>query len=324
MQALIGGIPQLVWRAAEPGLWTWASPQWTTFTGQQDPDSHGWGWLEPLHPDDRDAAREAWNNAAGRGELEVEYRIGDREGAYRWFQTRAMPVRDKGGVIVEWLGTSTDIHDLRLLQDRQQVMVQELQHRTRNLITVVRALSNQTMKNAGSLDDFDHHFNDRLSALSRVQGLLSHLSAGKRVTFDELLGSELTALGAPNEKVTLDGPKGVPLKSATVQTFSLALHELATNALKYGALAAPDGHLTVRWEVTQSDRHGPRLQVDWRETGVALTHVEDRPRGGGYGRELIERALPYQLGAKTSYEMASDGVHCTINVAASAPMAESD
>jgi two-component sensor histidine kinase len=209
------------------------------------------------------------------------------------------------------------------MQERQNVMVAELQHRTRNLITVVSALSRQTLKNSTSLNDFGQHFADRLSALSRVQGLLSNLTAGKRVTFDELLGSELKALGAPNDKLTLDGPHGVPLRSATVQTFSLALHELATNALKYGALAAPDGHLTVRWGVTHLDGDGPRLQVDWRESGV-MTHVGERPRGGGYGRELIEHALPYQLGAETSYEMTSDGVHCTIDVPASTAKAEVD
>lgn len=80
---------------------------------------------------------------------------------------------------------------------------------------------------------------------------MSHLSVGERVTFEELIGSELAALGAPNDKVMLDGPTGVALRSATVQTFSLTLHELATNALKYGALASPDGHLTVRWTVTR-------------------------------------------------------------------------
>ena len=143
------------------------------------------------------------------------------------------------------------------------------------------------------------------------------------MTFEDLLRSELAALGAPDEKFTLDGPAGVPLKSATVQTFSLALHELATNALKYGALASPNGHLTVRWNVAEGDGP-PRLQVDWRESGVDMTHVGDRPRGGGYGRELIERALPYQLAAKTSYALMSDGVHCSIDVPTSAMKAEKE
>ena len=315
LQVLMEGIPQLVWRAVDGGHWTWASPQWTSFTGQGEIDSHDFGWLAALHPDDRDMAREVWSHAIERGGLEVEYRLCSmRQGGYRWVQSRATPVRNAAGDIVEWLGTSTDIEDLRAMQGRQQVMVQELQHRTRNLITVVGALSAQTMKRATSLSDFDREFGHRLAALSRVQGLLAHLSAGKRIAFDELLRSELDALGASQDRFTLDGPSGVPLRSTTVQTFSLALHELATNALKYGALAVPDGHLFVRWSVSGDIGEEPRLQMDWRESGVALTQVVDRRSGGGYGRELIVRALPYQLGADTTYEITADGVHCTIDV----------
>ncbi len=321
-QLLIEGVPQLVWRAVQDGRWTWASPQWTEYTGQSESDSHGYGWLDPVHPDDRGRLKEVWAGAMTRGEYQADYRIWHAaEGRYRWFQSRATPARDEIGEIVEWLGTSTDVDDLRQLQERQEVLVAELQHRTRNLITVVRAVSQQTQREVASMEEFRDRFGDRLSALSRVQGLLSHLSAGQRVMFDELLRSELAALGAPEDKVTLDGPTGVPLRSATVQTFSLALHELATNAVKYGALAPGGGHLAVRWETTVSDNGTAWLRVDWRETGVDMTHVKDRSQGGGYGRELIERALPYQLDAKTTYEMTADGVHCTIAVPAPGTMA---
>lgn len=147
--------------------------------------------------------------------------------------------------------------------------------------------------------------------------------------FDDLLRAELTALGALDgkaDKVTLDGPVGVPLRSATVQTFALALHELATNAVKYGALSAgaPDGHLTVRWRVQLNGDDRPYLRAEWQESGVAMTDIGAPAHGGGYGRELIERALPYQLGAKTTYELGPDGVRCTIDVpiAAGQGMAE--
>lgn len=315
LEALVEGIPQLVWRAKEPGQWTWASPQWTSFTGQSNHDSHGWGWLGPLHPGDWSVARQAWEQAVEQQEFRAEYRICDHaSGVYRWFQTRAAPLRDEAGEILEWLGTSTDIHDLRELQARQAVLVAELQHRTRNLITVVGAVSRQTLRNVATLDEFDDRFSDRLEALSRVQGLLSHLSAGQRVTFESLLSSELAALGAPDDKVTLEGHAGVPLPSASVQIFSLALHELATNALKYGAFASPGGHLTVRWSLSSSETRGSRLQVDWRETGVVTAGQGTPEAGSGYGRELIEHALPYQLDAETTYRITPTGVHCTIDV----------
>ncbi|HEY0572059.1 MAG TPA: sensor histidine kinase, partial [Enterovirga sp.] len=188
--------------------------------------------------------------------------------------------------------------------------------RTRNLIAVVSSLASKTADEAVSLDDFGERFGTRLAALSRVQGLLSHLTAGQRVSFDELLGSELSALGTVGDgkdKVTLDGPPGVSLRSGTVQTFALALHELATNAIKYGALSAPTGRLAVRWRV-EADGKEPRLHVDWRESGVDMPINGAPPQGSGYGRQLIERALPYQLKAQATYHLGVDGVHCTIAV----------
>lgn len=277
-QLLIEGVPQLVWRAYDGGKWTWASPQWTDYTGQAESDSRDYGWLDPVHPDDRERVMDIWAGAIERGEYHADYRIRHAaERRYRWFQARATPVRNGAGDIVEWLGTSTDVDDLRQLQDRQEVLVAELQHRTRNLITVVRAISQQTLRESGSLTDFREHFGDRLSALSRVQGLLSHLSAGQKVTFDELLDTELEALGAPRDKVTLNGLPGVALRSATVQTFSLALHELATNALKYGALfrrrsshgALGDGHRARRHAASlrRLARNGRGYDAGWRPSG---------------------------------------------------------
>ena len=100
-----------------------------------------------------------------------------------------------------------------------------------------------------------------------------------------------------------------------VQTLAMAIHELATNAVKYGALGQPSGHLTITWELDQTDPVKPHLNIDWRESGVIMPPTQSRAQGG-QGRELIERALPYQLSARTSYELGPDGVHCTISVPA--------
>lgn len=126
-----------------------------------------------------------------------------------------------------------------------------------------------------------------------------------------------------SDRVTLQGPPGVRLRSSTVQTLAMALHELATNAVKYGALGQPSGHLDVNWRVERPGPGGkPWLHVDWRESGVDMPSAEAAPRGTGQGRELIERALPYQLSARTSYTLSSDGVHCTIAIPISASTAE--
>lgn len=314
MKTLIDGVPQLIWRAQAGGHWIWASPQWEQYTGLSIADSLGRGWMAAIHAEDREAVAHCWAEAARTGALEVEARICRAPtGECRWYKIRATPVRNAQGEVVEWLGTSTDIHDLRELQARQSVLVAELQHRTRNLITVVRAIGRRTLRKSESLADFEQQFGHRLAALSRVQGLLSNLAAGERLAFDELLRSELSAAAAPEDVVALDGPEGIELRSASVQTLALALHELATNATKHGALASRRGRLAVSWKVAATDDER-RLHVDWRETGVAMEGRGDRNAKGGYGRELIERALPYQLDARTSFTFASDGLHCTIDM----------
>ena len=320
LQALIEGIPQLVWRAVDGGTWTWASPQWTSHTGLSEAESRGWGWLDALHPDDRPRAREAWGQAVEAGGFEVEYRVRRAGGhGHRWFQTRATPVRDDTGAIVEWLGTSTDIHELRELQERQQVLVAELQHRTRNLLGIVRAMANRMGEASRDLADFRDRFQDRLEALARVQGLLSRLGETDRVTFDELIRSELSAMDGQAERVMLSGPSGIRLRSSTVQALAMALHELATNAVKYGALGQPQARLAIRWRMHPTDPQGrPWLHIDWRESGVRMPGAGVAPQGSGQGRELIEQALPYQLSAQTSFELGPDGVHCTIAIPVSA------
>jgi len=118
-------------------------------------------------------AREKWSEAQSAGEYAVEHRIRRSiDGEYRWHQTRAVPLQSESA---EWVGTSTDIHALRQLQGEQQVLLAELQHRTRNLIGVVQAIARKTLRSAGSLEIFAQQFQSRLAALSRVQRLLASM-----------------------------------------------------------------------------------------------------------------------------------------------------
>ncbi|BAU89549.1 signal transduction histidine kinase [Methylorubrum populi] len=312
-RVLVEGIPQLLWRAGHGGAWTWASRQWCGYTGQTEAESRDFGWLEAVYPEDRERARDAWGDAATAERLTVEYRIYHAcEARYRWFQTRALPLRE-GSDIVEWLGTSTDIDDLRHLQEQQNVMVAELQHRTRNLITVVRSLAEQTMSRSASMDVFRGRFYDRLAVLSRVQGLLSRSSI-EPITLHTLISTELDALGAWEAagRIDLNGPP-VRLRKATVQTFALALHELATNARKYGALAGSAGRLSVTWR-TYTENGRMRLALYWSERGIDRPREEPASDRRGYGRELIEKALPYTLDARTRYELGETTLHCAIDL----------
>lgn len=197
---------------------------------------------------------------------------------------------------------------------RMEVMVAELQHRTRNLITVVSAIANRTMARTGPTEAFRTKFNERLQALARVQGLLSRTEI-EPITIGALLCMELDALGAEasDDRVTLTGPN-VVLRDTIVQTMALAIHELATNARKYGALAAKDRALKVTWAVKQVGDAASSLVLDWVEEGVGRAPGAEDATRKGYGRELIERALPYALNATTSFELNHDGVRCTIDL----------
>jgi two-component sensor histidine kinase len=183
---------------------------------------------------------------------------------------------------------------------------------------VVSTIADDTLRTSDTFDDFRTSYHDRLEVLGRAQGLLFRKADSGRVTFDELLNSELAAQSVgigERGSITLDGPQDVRLRSGTVQMLAMALHELVTNAVKYGALKQPGGRLTVRWWKETSTENGkPWLHVDWRESGVEMPRP-DAP--SGHGRELIERALPYQFGAQTTFALESDGVHCTISLPAS-------
>jgi len=210
-------------------------------------------------------------------------------------------------------------HEVALCEreERLAVVVAELQHRTRNLISVVGTIADNTLRTSSTFDDFKVRYRDRLEVLGRVQGLLFRTKEGGRVTFDELLNSELAAQCArveENGSIILEGPKGVRLRSGTVQMLAMVLHELVTNAVKYGALKQPNGHLTIRWQETSAESGEPWLHLDWKESGVEMP---PSGAGTGQGRELIERALPYQFGAETTFALQADGVHCTISLPAS-------
>lgn len=310
-RALIEGIPQLVWRAVGEGHWTWSSSQWAEYTGQSEAQSRGLGWLEPVHPDDRARVRQAWAEALEREELSAEYRLlNARSGTYRWFQTRALPVRSRADEIIEWLGTSTDIHQLRTLQGRQQLLLGELQHRVRNILAVVRSVFNRTVDAGGAIEDITEHFVGRLDSLARTQVVVTQNASG-RVDLENLVRDELLSVGASDpQKVSLSGPE-VVLNAKTAESIGLAVHELTTNALKYGALKVDGATLAIDWNIDQKGgANGRNLSFQWTESGVPVVPLA--PSRKGFGRELIEEALPYQLSAETNLKFGAGGVRCTI------------
>jgi two-component sensor histidine kinase len=113
----------------------------------------------------------------------------------------------------------------------------------------------------------------------------------------------------------------VMVRSVSVQALAMALHELTTNAMKYGALGQKSGRLNIRWWAA-AEKGSPWINIDWKETGVDTGRPAVRKPGGGSGRRLIEEALPYQFGARTTFAIEPDGLHCTIALPLSEPQSE--
>ncbi|TPG58620.1 PAS domain S-box protein [Roseomonas nepalensis] len=308
-RALADTIPNLVWRSRAGGQWVWASPNWLSYTGQTAEESRGQGWLAAIHPDDREAAGKAWAQAEASGHFEIEHRIlRASDGAWRLHQSRCDQVR--GGVEPvqeerppEWVGVSADVEDLRRLQGEQCTLLLEVQHRTRNLLAVVRTMAQHSLPATPERDDFGA----RLAAMGRVQGFLARTGAWA-VPLRDLVEAELRALGGGEAgKAEVTGPK-VNLPGQVVQPLALALHELAVNAAKHGAIAQSAGQLAVVWWLEDEGRIR-RLVIEWREQGVAMP---PDPSARRFGRRVIERTVPYQLGGEARMELSPDGVRCRL------------
>jgi two-component sensor histidine kinase len=201
----------------------------------------------------------------------------------------------------------TTHRELEEAAETSAILVRELQHRVMNILANIGALARRTRASSASLDDFMKAFESRLGALGRAQDLLTRGSmrgAGIR----ELLSRELSAHGVDEGKrVTVKGAE-IQLPPKFLQALSILFHELATNAVKHGALDVENGRIEVFWRVEPSDA-GDRLLIRWRETGV---EINGKPSRRGLGLEAIEVSLPYMLAATSLVVFHRDGVECTV------------
>jgi two-component sensor histidine kinase/PAS domain-containing protein len=195
---------------------------------------------------------------------------------------------------------------------RQKMLLGELQHRVKNLLTNVRALAQQTLQGASSLDAFADSFDGRLDAMARTQDLLV---SGPEDTAQlaEIVRLELEALGAREASTfNLHGPK-LELSERASHAMAMTVHELATNAAKYGALSqqAPEGRIDIAWSIDRTEGGTVRFQFNWRESGIV---VSPRRSKSGFGTQIIEHSMPYLFGGSSTLSYHADGVECALKV----------
>ncbi|MBP0445266.1 PAS domain-containing protein [Roseomonas sp. SSH11] len=303
-------FPHLLWRSQAGGSWIWASPQWQAFTGQPGEASLGSGWLDVLHPEDHNVALAAWRQAeAGLG-FHAELRLWEAaERRYRWVLGRAQPCPAEEGHAPEWLGTFTDVDQLHRVAQKQGELLALLQHRVRNTLSIVRSILRRTAQTSESVEEMAMHLDGRINAFSRVQTALIRDPAGG-LDLAQLIADEFLVHAAREDKqVAMEGPP-VELRPRAAETLGLAFHELATNAVKYGALSRPDGQVAVSWRI-EDEPGQPRLILTWRERGGPRP---DKPSRRGFGGDLLARSLPYDLQAEVQQDFTAEGLHCTITV----------
>lgn len=297
-------LPNLVWTDLPDGQCDWLSSQWGKYTGIPEQELLGLEWLNRVvHPDDRQRTMDRWQAACNdRAEYDLEYRIRRHDGQYRWFKTRGVPLRNDAGEIVYWFGTCTDIEDIRSAEKREQQLLLEVNHRAKNMLGLVQAIARQSA--FGSLEDFLSRFEARLRALAASQDLLVK-SGWKDVPFDALVRTQLAHFAdSIGNRIDISGPS-LQIKAAAAQTFGIILHELSTNAAKYGALSVPSGRIELKWHLAGGNGSGPAFQMRWAEWDVDGIKP---PQKQGFGSTVLQEFARASLAGQTSLQFNSSGL----------------
>jgi len=314
---LADAMPQMVWSADANGRTDYHNARWYEFTARPIGASHGDGWLDIVHPDDRARAEAAWQTAADSGQpYQIEYRLRRHDGVYRWALGRALAHRDSQGRIIRWYGTCTDIHEQRQALEEREVIAQELSHRIKNIFSVISGLIGFAARARPEFAPIADDLRDRVTALGRAHDFVRPHSANSRPmagqsTLTGLL-AELFAAYQPagNHRIIVTGDD-IAIDDRSTTPLALLFHELATNAIKYGALSTPHGRVMI-----SIAEDGAMVRIDWVETGGPALHSEPVP--SGFGSRLIELSVVRQLGGQIDRRWAPAGVEVTATIPRSA------
>jgi PAS domain S-box-containing protein len=312
-RALTGLVPNFIWFATPDGALRYMNDRWYEYTGQVPADALTHGWTAALHPDDAARTAAIWDEARRTETMyEIEMRYRRHDGEYRWHIARAEPVRDEAGRVTAWFGSSTDIHDRKLTEERQVLLMRELDHRAKNTLAVVQAALRLTPKEDAAA--YARAVEGRVTALARAHAMLA-AARWEGAELRALLASELAAFPA-GQVGDLSGPR-VILPAAAAQSVAMAVHELATNAAKHGALSIPTGRVAVAWRMEGGAGAAPLLVLTWTETGGPP--VAGAPSRRGFGSRVLDATIRTQLAGRVTLAWEAAGLACTIEVPLRAP-----
>ncbi len=258
------------------------------------------------HPGDGERMRDLWRESVARGEkhFEVEYRRVWPDGSVKWLWLRVETVTDDAGAPVRLIGVVMDITARKEAEDRAELLAREIDHRANNLLAVVQGIVG--LSRAGDVEGLREAISSRVQALARVNRS-SARSGWAGEPLERLVAEQLEPYEVGGgSRCELRG-SDVQLTPDEAQAVALAIHELATNAAKYGALSAADGRVSVAWRM----RAG-RLAITWTESGGPSVRAPSR---SGFGTTLIERSLAALPGGDVRLDWRKSGLRCTISFA---------
>jgi PAS domain S-box-containing protein len=301
-------VPALIWMTDEAGAIVFANMHYDHVFGRPAATMLGAGWTEIVLQEDLPAFEARFQEAfEARRPFRAEVRVQDREGAVRWLRCEGVARLDDTGAFLGYTGCNVDVTDVKVAQEHQELLINELNHRVKNTLATVQSIASQSLRNAASPADAREAVERRLFALSRAHDVLTREnweSAGIGEIVRQAMEPYMSH-GA--ERFALAGPD-VRLAPRVALAVAMALQELATNAVKYGALSTLEGRIAVRWSLDRAEA-GPRLLLRWEESGGPPVAP---PQRRGFGSRLIERSLAQDLDGAARIEFAPGGVVCTL------------
>jgi two-component sensor histidine kinase len=244
---------------------------------------------------------------AARDDYHVSYRIVRPDGQVRWLEAFGRFVLNPNGSPQKLGGVCMDVTTRKQAEAERDLLVAELSHRVKNTLATVLSIERQSFSKASSIEDARRSFGARIQALAQTHGRLADKN-WSGVSLQTLFLDELAPYRREDSQNVRLAGSSVVLNPKCALTLGLAIHELATNAAKYGALSAKGGLVEVAWQIDPRDRH---LQIRWIESGGPAV---ERPARSGFGRLLLERALASDLKGSVDLDFAAEGLRCHIAI----------
>src|SRR5215468_3937179 len=267
------------------------------------------GWRMMVHPDDLPRLDTVARGALTRREKELvlEFRI-LRHGEVRWIESRMLISYDDTGKPTRRIGAQIDVTERRRAEDHKGLLVAELDHRVKNTLATVSAVVSQTRQGRRSVADFAAALEGRLRSMAATHELLS-ARRWSGVSLANVVSHELEPYASRNN-TEINGPY-VALRPEAGQAMAMVIHELATNAAKYGALSTKKGRVSIQWDRRLNGRPRSDLVLEWQEIGGPPVSA---PRNSGFGTSTIRDLIPYEFHGTVDLVFAPEGVRCRLKL----------